>query len=60
MWLLFLLAPSKPKPEVDGMHNLGEIGHGAGNAVFGSRADRAELKKFPKSPTRKGECRTKF
>lgn len=27
MWLLFLFAPSKPIPDIDGFYELGEIGN---------------------------------
>ncbi len=29
MWMLFLFAPTKPNPELDGSYNLGEIGSDA-------------------------------
>jgi hypothetical protein len=42
MWLRFLLAPSKPNPELDGFYNLGEIG---------GDADKNWTRATPYSPT---------
>jgi hypothetical protein len=41
-WLRFLLAPSKPNPELDGFYNLGEIG---------TDADKNWSRATPYSPT---------
>jgi hypothetical protein len=42
MWLRFLLAPSKPNPELGGFYNLGEIG---------TDANRNWTRATPYSPT---------
>jgi len=46
MWLRFLLAPSKPNPELDGFYSLGEIG---------GDADKNWTRATPYSPTELGE-----
>ncbi len=46
MWLRFLLAPSKPHPELDGSYNLGEIG---------TDANKNWTRATPYSPTELGE-----